>query len=80
MGSVSRPVERCDTCEFYVGVYAEPYAETEGLRANQGVCRRFPPVLWGHKLEVANDSAVGLQPVVDGDQSCGEWQTIESAT
>ena len=72
MGPVSRPVERCDTCEFYERVDTP---DTE-----EGFCRCHPPTPWFPELGDSDEPEAWIHPPVFDYGWCGEWQAIESTT
>lgn len=80
--------ERCETCRFFLlmGNYSESVLD-DGTREVDGICRRFPPSLSVHAIEMLLQGRAGeldgpgecSQPGVWGGEWCGEWQPKKPA-
>ncbi len=64
----------CETCRFGVNMNAA------GRGEGYVVCRRYPPIPLPNRVgEIVGDAAVGIWPMTDAEDRCGEHQPKDSA-
>jgi len=69
---------RCQTCKWWDNQHVRiQYAPDVNGIANPGFCRKHKPGAYTATNDAGEAFAIGVQPITDADECCGEYREKE---